>query len=168
MWRGHFKENEREKGFKMSRLAIGSTVNYSYVSLSPRSLSGLCGDSAEYWRSLGVAAIHPDFVGSKREMSPNRARHLFSPVWGYFVISRHGVCPSWILLVQDAKCHLTGSVPAETDSVGFAITGRQWFLLCINASLSDEPDSFHINLGLESPTIDKDWATAERSLIFLV
>ena len=39
-------------------------------------LRAVCGHSAEYWRSLGVVFVRPDFVGSKREMSPNRARHL--------------------------------------------------------------------------------------------
>jgi hypothetical protein len=34
-------------------------------------------DSAEYWRSLGVVFVRKDLVGSKREMSPNRARHEF-------------------------------------------------------------------------------------------
>jgi hypothetical protein len=30
---------------------------------------GICGRFVEFWRSLGVAAIRPDFVGSKCEMS---------------------------------------------------------------------------------------------------
>jgi hypothetical protein len=38
----------------------------------------ICGHFVEFWRSLDVAAIRPDFVGSKREMSPNRARQHIS------------------------------------------------------------------------------------------
>lgn len=36
----------------------------------------------EFWRSLGVAAIRPDFVGSKRESSPNRARQIPLQIYG--------------------------------------------------------------------------------------
>ena len=54
MWRGHFKENGREKGFKMSRLATGSAVSYNYFSPSSPFLSGL---SADILRSIrGVLA----------------------------------------------------------------------------------------------------------------
>ena len=45
------------------------------------------GPFAEYWRSLGVVFVRPDFVGSKREMSPNRARHLARAAYPFAVQS---------------------------------------------------------------------------------
>ena len=38
--------------------------------------------SADVLRSSGVVFVRPDFVGSKREMSPNRARHHFRAICG--------------------------------------------------------------------------------------
>jgi hypothetical protein len=39
--------------------------------------------SADIPRTPSVLFVRPDFVGSKRELSPNRARHVFSAI-GYF------------------------------------------------------------------------------------
>jgi hypothetical protein len=41
--------------------------------------------SADVLRIFGVVFVRRNFVGSKREMSPNRARHLFLAVCGCFV-----------------------------------------------------------------------------------
>jgi len=35
------------------------------------------GQSVDVLRTFGVRSVHSDFVGSKREMSPNRARQAY-------------------------------------------------------------------------------------------
>ena len=41
--------------------------------------SPIGGRFVDYWRSFDVVFVRKDFVGSKREMSPNRARQLM--IW---------------------------------------------------------------------------------------
>jgi len=54
----------------VARGHLRSGVNYNYVPPSPF-ISGL---SADILRTICGVSFHKDFVGSKRELSPNRAR----------------------------------------------------------------------------------------------
>ena len=46
--------------------------------------SPIGGRFVDYWRSFDVVFVRKDFVGSKREMSPNRARHYPLESSGFF------------------------------------------------------------------------------------
>jgi len=54
------------------------------------------GFSADVLRSSGVHSIQPDFVGSKREMPLNRARHHSHAIRGVLVDFWRIVSPRWI------------------------------------------------------------------------